>query len=197
MGGAGGAGRWRGLVGQVLKELKLHSGTNVNNVLKAIAKESGGNPRAVNRGDVNARNGDPSKGLLQVIGSTFRRYAGKYKSRGQFDPHANIYAGVNYAHHRYGKRWSQRMAAPGGYFAGIRSAPQGPAWVGERGPELMNFRGGESVTPVTVGAGVGSECNHYHFDNQGTIYTKSSREFEDMLATAMQELSRKGKLPKK
>lgn len=197
MGGAGGAGRWKGTVISVLKELKVFSGGNVSKVLRAIAKESGGNPRAVNRGDVNAKNGDPSRGLLQVIGSTFRAYAGKYKSRGQYDPYANIYAGVNYAKHRYGRGWASRMAAPGGYFAGIASAPQGPAWVGENGPELMNFKGGESVHPVTVAAGSGTGTAHYHFHNDGTIYTKSAREFDDMVVASMQNAARKGRMPKK
>jgi len=32
-----------------------------------------------------------------------------------------------------------------GYAVGIQYAPQGPAIVGENGPELMNFRGGENV----------------------------------------------------
>ena len=35
-----------------------------------------------------------------------------------------------------------------GYASGIENAPRGPAWTGENGPELLNFRGGESVTPA-------------------------------------------------
>lgn len=38
--------------------------------------ESNGNPNAVNNWDINAKNGTPSKGLLQVIDPTFRQYAG-------------------------------------------------------------------------------------------------------------------------
>jgi hypothetical protein len=36
----------------------------------------------------------------------------------------------------------------GGFASGVSSAPRGLAWVGENGPELMNFHGGESVTPM-------------------------------------------------
>ena len=36
-----------------------------------------------------------------------------------------------------------------GYAAGVRQAPSGLAWVGERGPELMNFSGGQSVKSNT------------------------------------------------
>ncbi|WP_037801511.1 hypothetical protein, partial [Streptomyces sp. LaPpAH-108] len=39
-----------------------------------IMRESGGNPNAQNNWDVNARNGIPSKGLLQVIDPTFNAY---------------------------------------------------------------------------------------------------------------------------
>lgn len=118
--GAGGAGvaRWRDLVTQVLRMLGLYSASAVNLVLKAIAKESGGNPRAINRTDINAQRGDPSRGLLQTIGSTFNAYAGKYKGRGIYDPLANIYAAIRYAHARYGGGWASRMAAPGGYDSG-------------------------------------------------------------------------------
>jgi hypothetical protein len=34
-----------------------------------------------------------------------------------------------------------------GFASGTGSAPAGMAWVGENGPELVNFRGGEQVIP--------------------------------------------------
>lgn len=118
LGGGGGSGKWGSLVARVLNELGLYSPSNLSNVLRAIQKESGGNPRAINRTDINARRGDPSRGLLQTIGSTFNAYAGKYRGRGIYDPYANVYAAVRYAHSRYGAGWSARMAAPGGYDVG-------------------------------------------------------------------------------
>lgn len=39
-----------------------------------------------------------------------------------------------------------------GYAGGTRSAAPGLAWVGERGPELVRFRGGEQVIPAGVAA---------------------------------------------
>jgi hypothetical protein len=42
-----------------------------------------------------------------------------------------------------------------GFAAGTMSAPAGLAWVGENGPELMNFRGGESVMPAAQSAAMG------------------------------------------
>lgn len=127
-GSAGGSGKWGSLVARVLSELGLYSPGNLSNVLRAIQKESGGNPRAINRTDINARRGDPSRGLLQTIGSTFNAYAGKYRSRGIYDPYANVYAAIRYAHSRYGAGWSARMAAPGGYDTG---GILGPGQVGK------------------------------------------------------------------
>ena len=43
--------------------------------------------------------------------------------------------------------WLKDKLGVGGYATGTRSAAPGLAWVGERGPELVNFRGGEQVLP--------------------------------------------------
>ncbi|MFB7600176.1 transglycosylase SLT domain-containing protein [Streptomyces sp. NPDC056160] len=67
-----------------------------------IMRESSGNPMAMNGWDVNARNGIPSKGLLQVIQPTFTAYHVPGTSRNIYDPVANITAAANYAAHRYG-----------------------------------------------------------------------------------------------
>ncbi|AWY07426.1 tape measure protein [Streptomyces phage UNTPL] len=142
--GGGGSGRWAETVTAVLRELNKYSPANVSNVLKAIQKESGGNPNAVNNWDSNAKAGNPSKGLLQVIKTTFDAYAGKYKSRGQLDPYANIYAAVRYASARYGAGWSARMARPGGYKLGGITMP-GLHMVGEAGPELIATSGNDRV----------------------------------------------------
>lgn len=141
---AGGSGRWSETVTAVLRELGMYSSGNLSNVLKAIQKESGGNPNAVNNWDINAKNGNPSKGLLQVIKTTFDAYAGKYKSKGQLDPYANIYAAVRYASSRYGSGWSARMARPGGYKIGGPMVP-GLSMVGEAGPELVASDGSHRV----------------------------------------------------
>lgn len=67
-----------------------------------IMRESSGNPQAINLWDINARNGIPSKGLLQVIDPTFRAYHVPGTSWNIYDPVANITAACNYAAHRYG-----------------------------------------------------------------------------------------------
>jgi hypothetical protein len=69
---------------------------------KIITRESGWNTNAVNHTDINARRGDPSKGLMQVIHGTFERYRDKSLPNSQTDPMANMTAALNYMGARYG-----------------------------------------------------------------------------------------------
>jgi hypothetical protein len=67
-----------------------------------IIRESGGNPSAVNGYDINAQNGTPSIGLLQVIQPTFDTYHVEGTANDLYDPVANITAAANYAAATYG-----------------------------------------------------------------------------------------------
>ncbi|KAF4406983.1 MULTISPECIES: transglycosylase SLT domain-containing protein [Streptomyces] len=67
-----------------------------------IIRESGGDPYAINNWDINAQNGIPSKGLLQVIQPTFDAYHVEGTEHDLYDPVANIVAACNYAADRYG-----------------------------------------------------------------------------------------------
>ncbi|MER5754787.1 transglycosylase SLT domain-containing protein [Streptomyces sp. NPDC002088] len=67
-----------------------------------IMRESSGNPYAINNWDINAINGIPSKGLLQVIPPTFKAYHVAGTSWNIYDPVANITAAANYAADKYG-----------------------------------------------------------------------------------------------
>ncbi|MFF7605009.1 transglycosylase SLT domain-containing protein [Streptomyces parvulus] len=67
-----------------------------------IMRESSGNPKAINDWDINAINGIPSKGLLQVIPPTFEAYHVAGTSKNIWDPVANIVAACNYAADKYG-----------------------------------------------------------------------------------------------
>ncbi|MCH5673013.1 transglycosylase SLT domain-containing protein [Streptomyces gilvus] len=73
-----------------------------NGLYRNIMRESSGNPNAINDWDINAINGIPSKGLLQVIPPTFSTYHVAGTSWNIYDPVANITAAANYAAHRYG-----------------------------------------------------------------------------------------------
>jgi transglycosylase-like protein with SLT domain len=100
-GGGGGVSQWAGIVAQALALLGLPISLT-SQVLYQMQTESGGNPNAINLTDINAQMGDPSRGLLQVIGSTFAAYHVPGTSSNIYDPLANVAAALNYARHVYG-----------------------------------------------------------------------------------------------
>jgi len=113
--GGGAVTRWSSVVLQVLSALH-QSPSWLATVLRRMNQESGGNPNAINLTDINAQNGVPSQGLMQVIPPTFAAYAGAFRGLGLRNPFANIYAGLNYAIHRYGSL--SALNRPGGYATG-------------------------------------------------------------------------------
>jgi SLT domain-containing protein len=91
-----------------------------------------------------------------VIGSTFARFHVAGTSSNIFDPFANIAAAIAYAAYTYGPNLANQYGGIGsghGYALGTLSAAPGWGWVGERGPELMHFRGGEQVIPASRAGG--------------------------------------------
>ncbi|WP_190972639.1 tape measure protein [Bifidobacterium tissieri] len=142
---------------QVLQALAMlgQPASWLDTVLRRMNQESGGNPNAINLWDSNAAAGMPSQGLMQTIPPTFNAYAGPLAGRGILDPLANIYAGLNYAIHRYGSLAA--LNRPGGYKLGgiipmlaqggtIRRS--GTVMVGEKGPELLHLPQGAQVQPL-------------------------------------------------
>ncbi|MEU0200936.1 peptidoglycan DD-metalloendopeptidase family protein [Streptomyces sp. NPDC006240] len=122
--GSGGKGvqRWRGVVNQAL-DLVGQPRAHANTTLRRMNQESGGDPNIVNRWDSNWKAGHPSVGLMQVIGPTFRAYAGRFRNKGPFsygvstNPLANVYASMRYALSRYGSL-PRAYNRPGGYDEG-------------------------------------------------------------------------------
>ncbi|MFE5658379.1 phage tail tape measure protein [Streptomyces sp. NPDC056517] len=156
--GGSGVQRWSPVVLQALK-LVGQSASLLPVVLRRMNQESGGNPAAINNWDINAKNGVPSKGLMQVIDPTFAAYAGALRGRGVWDPLANLYASMRYALSRYGSLASA-YNRPGGYANGGRPQAGELAWVGERGPELVRFGSGNTEVfdherSVRMAAGLG------------------------------------------
>ncbi|MFE0533837.1 phage tail tape measure protein [Streptomyces nigra] len=141
--GGSGVKRWSSVALQALK-LAGQPASLLPVLLRRMNQESGGNPRAINNWDINAKNGTPSKGLMQVIDPTFNAYAGRLRSRGVWDPLANIYASLMYAAARYGSV-AAAYNRPGGYASGGRPRAGELAWVGEQGPELVRFGSGNST----------------------------------------------------
>ncbi|MFE9864434.1 transglycosylase SLT domain-containing protein [Streptomyces sp. NPDC005506] len=92
-----------GWITEALDIMKAHGiPGSYDGLHRNIMRESTGNPNAVNGWDVNAQNGTPSCGLLQVIQPTFNAYHVPGTSTNIYDPVANITAAANYAADRYG-----------------------------------------------------------------------------------------------
>ncbi|MCD5603307.1 phage tail tape measure protein [Lactobacillus delbrueckii subsp. lactis] len=100
----GGAGvmRWKSYVAKALKANGIDATSyRISKILATIQRESGGNPRAINLWDSNAKAGIPSKGLMQTIGPTFNAY--KLKGHNDiYNGFDNLLAAINYIKHRYG-----------------------------------------------------------------------------------------------
>lgn len=138
----GGAAMARAAITQALR--MLGKPMSLLNPLMTIAqKESGFNPNAINNWDINARRGDPSVGLFQIIGSTFKRWM--YPGHGnRRNPLHSALAAIRYMDGRYGGVINhpgiRSMMRGGGYKpyanGGIINRPH-MGLVGEAGPEAI------------------------------------------------------------
>lgn len=97
-----GAEQWRVLATRALQMTGQYSEANLERLLYQMQTESGGNPNAINNWDINAINGTPSKGLMQVIDPTFRAYAMPGYDKNIYDPLSNMLASIRYAVSTYG-----------------------------------------------------------------------------------------------
>lgn len=131
-----GVARWRPYVIKALKANGFSAAPyQVRAWMRVIARESGGNPHAVNNWDSNARAGIPSKGLVQTIEPTFRANAFK-GHHNIFNGYDDLLAGIHYMASKYGRGASAfaRVSGPEGYAnGGIATAP---SIFGEAGPEM-------------------------------------------------------------
>jgi hypothetical protein len=106
---ATGAGveQWRG-VGLAALTAEGQAVSNIGRLLYQMQTESGGNPNAVNRSDINWQKGTPSVGLMQVIGPTYQHYkdprfdAAPFSYGASIDPMSNIAASIRYTLGAYG-----------------------------------------------------------------------------------------------
>ena len=112
-----GSARWAPVATRALAHEGIYNPLTFASLMRRMEQESNFNPKAINRTDINAKRGTPSKGLMQVIQPTFNRYRAKDLPNDIWDPLANIVASIRYATARYGdprKGWDRK----GGYAAG-------------------------------------------------------------------------------
>lgn len=126
---------FKGVATKALLMTNQYSDANLNALLYQMQTESGGNPKAINLWDSNAKKGTPSKGLMQVIDPTFKTHAMKGFNTNIYDPLSNIIASIRYAVSRYG---SLAKAYQGhGYANGGFVDKKELAWHGEEGEEVI------------------------------------------------------------
>ncbi|QGJ85024.1 hypothetical protein [Lactococcus phage P1048] len=134
--GIAGAGvqQWTGVASKALMMTGQFTPQNLQALLYQMQTESGGNPMAINGWDVNAVNGTPSKGLMQVIDPTFQ--ANKMPGYNNiYAPLDNILASIRYALGRYGSLVNA-YSGHGYYNGGFVDTPE-LAWHGEEGEEAI------------------------------------------------------------
>jgi SLT domain-containing protein len=117
-----GVERFRGLVTSLLANYGHPAGW-VENTLRRMMQESGGDQNALNDWDENWQRGTPSVGLMQVIGPTYQANkdpkfdTGPYLYNTSTAPPANISASMRYTMATYGSLPAGYDKA-GGYFMG-------------------------------------------------------------------------------
>lgn len=203
VGNPGGAGvmRWKSYVAKALKANGIEpTGYRIGKILATIQRESGGNPRAINLWDSNAKAGIPSKGLMQTIGPTFNAF--KFAGHGNiYNGYDNLLAAINYIKHRYGTSNAAfaRVAASGYAKGGIIDREQ-MALIGEgnrtefvvpnpsvAGPSrTYEMIGRAAAYASQAGGGSGSIMN----DNALKVVERKLDSLIDYNATQLEELKK-------
>jgi SLT domain-containing protein/phage-related protein len=148
------------------------TGTNIADVNTIVNYESGWNPNAINLTDSNAAAGDPSRGLMQTIMSTFQAYRLSSLSPNIYDPVSNLVAGIRYALSRYGSL---------GNVPGIVSLAHGGAYQGYADgswnvptDQTARVHQGEMILPKNVADYIRQLTGHgktTHHRNQNNLKT--------------------------
>lgn len=137
--GGSGVQRWKPYVIQALKANGFDaSAYQVAAWMRVIQRESGGNPKAINLWDSNAKAGIPSMGLVQTIGPTFNAF--KFPGHNDvYNGYDDLLAGIHYMKAIYGSGSSAfaRVSGPEGYANGGLITQPIHALVGEDGPETI------------------------------------------------------------
>ncbi|MGV4984509.1 phage tail tape measure protein [Streptomyces sp. NRAIS4] len=139
LGGGGGGSSKNQQIGEMLAKTYGWSGPQWTALRALWTGESGWNERALNKSS-------GAYGIPQSLPASKMASAG---SDWKTNPATQIKWGLSYIKSVYGSplaaysKWLSR--SPHWYARGTGGAAPGLAWVGERGPELVNFKGGEDV----------------------------------------------------
>jgi TP901 family phage tail tape measure protein len=139
LGGSGGGSSANQKIGEALAAARGWSGPQWAALKNLWNGESGWNERALNK----------SSGAYGIPQSLPASKMGSAGSDWKTNASTQIKWGLSYIKSVYGNplnAYSQWLArSPHWYAQGTGGAARGLAWVGEKGPELVNFKGGEDV----------------------------------------------------
>lgn len=151
----GNASSWTSQIQQAAKQMKVSlMPTELNGIIAQINRESSGNAGIVQSSavnDINMRNGNPARGLLQYIPSTFKNYAVKghgnimsgYDQLLAFFNNSSWRSDLPYGRSGWGPKGKRRFAS-GGW-----KNVDGQVLVGEEGPELVDLPNNSHVNNNT------------------------------------------------
>ncbi|MBT8160987.1 MULTISPECIES: phage tail tape measure protein [Arthrobacter] len=176
-------------VAQAMSDAGVTGGDWLNGLETIAMHESGGNPNAANNWDSNAAAGDPSRGLMQTIGSTFEAYRSAALPDDIFDPVANIVAGIGYIRSRYGGIGNVPglvSMSNGGPYVGYDSG----GWLQPGITQVYNGTGKPERVISPDGAGPGGDAPSMVFnidihDINGTLDDRFVAKLEDALGKRM------------
>ena len=203
-GTAGVTARW-GVLGTRALTMTGDYGPLVHaSMMRRINQESGGNKRAINNWDSNAKRGTPSKGLMQVIQPTFNAYRDSRAPNDIWDPLANMLASIHYTKARYGslrKGWDRA----GGYaMGGIVGKPflhDSGGWHNPgqlslnltRKPEAVLTNAQWRAISEVADRSVSSERDGAQIINYVTATNDKAKELVDSLMWAQRTQARRGR----
>jgi hypothetical protein len=159
-----GVAHWRPISLQALS-IAGQDASNLGRLEMQMGTESGGNPRAINKWDINWQKGTPSVGLMQVIGPTYARYRHPnydlepHEYGVSEDPLSNILAAIRYTLAAYGSLaagWQGHGYDSGGWLPpGITMAYNGTGQhervlTGPQYQELTSAASSGNVQPISI-----------------------------------------------
>lgn len=141
----GGAANWSNMIIRAAAQMQVAlSASELKGIIAQIQRESSGNEKIIQSAavnDINMRNGNPARGLLQYIPQTFARYSVKgfgdimngYHQLLAFFNNSNWRKDLPYGRRGWGPTGARRFAKGG------RVNQNRQVLVGEEGPELVDL----------------------------------------------------------
>ncbi|USK71766.1 phage tail tape measure protein [Peribacillus asahii] len=147
----GGASAWSSMIVRAAAQMRVAlSGRELQGIIAQIQRESSGNEKIIQSADVNdinMRNGNPARGLLQYIPQTFNAY--KVKGFGDImNGYHQLLAFFNNSKWRSDLPYGRSGWGPSGsrrFEKGGRVNQNGQVLVGEGGPEIVDLPFGSYV----------------------------------------------------